>query len=208
MLFASQNLTAGELNAIVKKLGGEKAAKRLLQGKIHVVGPVEEWRTVNLGTGLKTLEEFRGALVNSGVQIIHDDETGFFNIPEAQFFKVSETPRQVKLARVTARELGFKGDGAPVLDVIKRAKNLSLALCDWEMVLQLRLQWLDQKQYSGVEVFVEPPTKTDRTFDDFGLTNHNYSTSDCRLTIGGQCSKKWEMGHQSLDEEMVFLILE
>jgi len=36
MTFASQNLTAGQLNAIVKKLGGEKGAMRFLAGELIV----------------------------------------------------------------------------------------------------------------------------------------------------------------------------
>ena len=37
MSFASQNLTAGQLNAIVKKLGGEDGAMRFLRGDSEVV---------------------------------------------------------------------------------------------------------------------------------------------------------------------------
>ena len=37
MNFASQNLTAGQLNAIVKKLGGEDGAMRFLRGDAEVV---------------------------------------------------------------------------------------------------------------------------------------------------------------------------
>ena len=35
-MFASKNLTAGELNAIVKKLGGEEGARKLLRGELIV----------------------------------------------------------------------------------------------------------------------------------------------------------------------------
>lgn len=35
-LFASQDLTAGELNAIVKKIGGEERARMLLRGELIV----------------------------------------------------------------------------------------------------------------------------------------------------------------------------
>ncbi len=35
-MFAMQNLTAGQLNAIVKKLGGEEGAKRLLRGELVI----------------------------------------------------------------------------------------------------------------------------------------------------------------------------
>ncbi len=36
LLFASQNMTAGELNAVIKKLGGEDGARRLLRDEVEV----------------------------------------------------------------------------------------------------------------------------------------------------------------------------
>jgi hypothetical protein len=39
-LFASSNLTAGQLNAIVKKLGGDGAARRFLQDEIGISIPL------------------------------------------------------------------------------------------------------------------------------------------------------------------------
>ena len=44
MEFASANLTAGQLNAIVKKLGGEEGALRLLRGELVVSEPERCWR--------------------------------------------------------------------------------------------------------------------------------------------------------------------
>jgi len=44
MDFASKNLTAGQLNAIVKKLGGEEGALRFLRGELTVSEPVRAWR--------------------------------------------------------------------------------------------------------------------------------------------------------------------
>jgi len=37
MEFASKNFTIGQLNSVVKKLGGEEATRRFLQGKLKVV---------------------------------------------------------------------------------------------------------------------------------------------------------------------------
>lgn len=42
--FASSGLTAGQLNAIVKKLGGHDAAIRFLRGEIVVSEPTRSWR--------------------------------------------------------------------------------------------------------------------------------------------------------------------
>lgn len=42
--FASAGLTAGQLNAIVKKLGGYDGAIKFLQGKLSVSEPTRNWR--------------------------------------------------------------------------------------------------------------------------------------------------------------------
>lgn len=42
--FASAGLTAGQLNAIVKKLGGHDGAIKFLQGKLSVSEPTRNWR--------------------------------------------------------------------------------------------------------------------------------------------------------------------
>lgn len=42
--FASASLTAGQLNAIVKKLGGHNMALRFLKGELSVSEPVHSWR--------------------------------------------------------------------------------------------------------------------------------------------------------------------
>ncbi len=43
-LFASADLTAGQLNAIVKKLGGHDRAIKFLQDKLSVSEPTRNWR--------------------------------------------------------------------------------------------------------------------------------------------------------------------
>jgi len=42
--FASASLTAGQLNAIVKKLGGHDAALKFLRGELTVSEPIRSWR--------------------------------------------------------------------------------------------------------------------------------------------------------------------
>jgi hypothetical protein len=45
--FASSDLTAGQLNAVVKKLGGHEATLRFLRGELVVSEPVRRWRGEN-----------------------------------------------------------------------------------------------------------------------------------------------------------------
>lgn len=47
MDFASQNLTAGQLNAIVKNLGGEEGALKFLRGELTVSETTRSWREEN-----------------------------------------------------------------------------------------------------------------------------------------------------------------
>lgn len=42
--FASADLTAGQLNAIIKKLGGYEAALKFLRGELSVSEPTRNWR--------------------------------------------------------------------------------------------------------------------------------------------------------------------
>lgn len=42
--FASADLTAGQLNAIVKKVGGHDAALKFLRGELSVSEPTRNWR--------------------------------------------------------------------------------------------------------------------------------------------------------------------
>lgn len=61
MRFASQNLTAGQLNAVVKKLGGEQGALRLLAGELKVVETTETKAPAATLSALKP--------VNSAIQL-------------------------------------------------------------------------------------------------------------------------------------------
>ena len=45
--FASSDLTAGQLNAVVKRLGGHEATLRFLRGELIVTEPVRRWREEN-----------------------------------------------------------------------------------------------------------------------------------------------------------------
>ena len=68
------NVTMGQMEAVINKLGGEDGMKRFLSGEL-VVREIERkfkiWKTIKLGTGLKSADDFRKAL-----------ETNRFNISE------------------------------------------------------------------------------------------------------------------------------
>lgn len=121
------------------------------------------WKTVKLGTGLKTADDFRGAAELQGMKIV-----GFANdIIEKPTFSVSTNETEVELVNVSVAELGFT-DGATCEDFYARAKELGLGLCPPEVGPQLRLQYLDQPEYKWIAIAMDPITDSDgilRVFD-------------------------------------------
>lgn len=75
-MFASQNLTAGQLNAIVKQLGGEESALRFLRGELVVSEAVEKKllemvMTVKMAgvTSFVAAEKFRLGKTIDGIKV-------------------------------------------------------------------------------------------------------------------------------------------
>ncbi len=97
------------------------------------------WKTIRLGTGLKTADDFRHALKRAGNRI--GDWAN--DILGKRAFTVATKETEVDLVKVTVAELGFK-DGATYRDICQRAKELGLDLCPAEVGPQLRLQYQDQ----------------------------------------------------------------
>lgn len=165
--FASANLTAGQLNAIVKKLGGEENALRFLRGELVVKPTDHNWsvfKTLKLGTGPKTADDFRAALVASGMKI-GDWANDILGKPE---FTVATKEAEVDLVIVSVAELGFK-KGATREKIYAKAKELGLDLCPAEVGPQLRLQYKDQSLNEWLAIGMEPIRHSDGNLDLFNV---------------------------------------
>ena len=116
----------------------------------------EVWKTIKLGTGLKTADDFRRALKKGGHRISDwsDDILG------KPAFTASEQEMEVDLVVASVAELGFK-DGACRRDIYKRAQELGLELCPAEVGPQLRLQYKDQPYGERLLTGMEPITDSD-----------------------------------------------
>ena len=159
--FASANLTAGQLNAIVKSLGGEEGALRFLRGEM-VVKPVtpsefKVFKTIKLGTGLKTADDFHKSFKDNGFRI---GDWGVNDILGKPAFTVATEETELDLVVVSVAELGFK-NGATSEQIYARAKELGLDLCPAEVGPQLRLQYKDQPNGEWLIVAMEPITVSD-----------------------------------------------
>ena len=145
-------LNLGQIEAIVNKLGGMEGVQRFLSGET-VVKTREQifptWKTIKLGTGFKTADDFRGAIKSAGMFIVNLGN----EILNFHAFTVSTEETEVDLVVVSNAELGFNG-GAKLEDTCARALELGLELCPNEVGPQLRLQYEDQP-YGGLIIVTD-----------------------------------------------------
>ncbi len=168
------DLTFGQMEAIVNKLGGMEGVQKFLSGEtaVKLVAPeLKIWKTIKIGTGLKAADDFRKALKKADRKI-SDWGNDILGKPE---FAVSETEQEIDLVNISVAELGFK-NGAHLRDIYARAKELGLELCLAEVGPQLRLQYINQPLGEWLRVAMEPIADSDGDLyvfrvgcDDVGL---------------------------------------
>ena len=152
-------LNLGQVEAIVNKLGGMDGVRRFLSGETTVKAIEQSfaiWKTIKLGTGLKTANDFRKALKQNGCKIGDWGD----DILSKPAFTASETETEVNLVVVSVAELGFK-EGATRKDIYERAISLGLELCPNEVGPQLRLQYKDQPNGEWLRIAMEPISVSD-----------------------------------------------
>lgn len=185
-----KNLTAGQLNAIVKKLGGEEGALSFLRNELRVVVPNSPQfpvsKTVKIGTGLKTPDDFKRAFKSRGCRIAFTVDSVFYN---ENSFTGSEMEKEMDLVFITVADLGFKS-GASHWQIMSQAELMGLELCPAEIGPQLRLQYRDQERGERLFIGMEPVTAPGMGQTVFSVDHDSYG-----LAIGGnswQPEVKWE----------------
>ncbi len=142
MAFASEDLTFGQMNAVIKKLGGAHGAMRFLRDELSVSDAVSSavavWKTIPLGIfsdmkSLKTSRGFTRCIVGGYAETLLDNLT----------LALASKPIAVDLVIRTVEELGFKS-GAYYWQICARAIELGLELCPVEVGPMLRLVYCDQ----------------------------------------------------------------
>lgn len=110
------------------------------------------WKTIKLGTGLKTAEQFIKALDVYGYKA-SDWAKGLLS--EATFrASVALQEIEVDLVKVSVAELGF-ADGAYLKDIYKCALKQGLWLCPAEVGPQLHLQYKDPPKDEWLRIAME-----------------------------------------------------
>ena len=161
------NWTLGQVEAVFNKLGGDDGVRRFLAGELVVKETERQlkvWKTIKLGTGFRTADDFRKALKGNGFNI-GDWANDILGKPA---FMVATEETEVDLVKVTVAELGFK-KGARRDQIYERAKELGLELCSPEVGPQLRLQYRGQPNGEWVLIGMEPIADSDGHLSVFGV---------------------------------------
>jgi len=154
-------LNLGQIEAIVNRLGGMEGVQRFLSGELILKEIEYEWqvfKTIKLGTGLKTADDFRKSLKDNGFSI-GDWANDILGKPA---FTVAPEETEIDLVVVSVAELGFK-NGATREQIYTRAKERGLNLCPAQVGPQLRLQYKDQPDGEVLIVAMEPITASGGT---------------------------------------------
>jgi hypothetical protein len=113
------------------------------------------WKTIKLGTGFKTADDFRAALRND--YLIDDVANDIIGKPA---FVASESEMEVELVILTPAKLGLE-DGATRKDIYDRALECGVTLCPSEVSPQLCLQYKDQPKGECLVIASEPIIDSD-----------------------------------------------
>ena len=126
----STKLSAEEMSALMKRLGGKAGLQRFLRGELTLVEarprefPI--WETVRLGRH-KTAAAYSKALKPAGTAASLGDN--YLGHPA---FECARQETDVDLAMVSVGELGFM-EGALYSQIVERALALGLELCPAEV---------------------------------------------------------------------------
>ena len=147
------------------------------------------FKTIKLGTGLKTADDFRKAL--KGNSCVVSDWAN--DILGKSVFTAAFEEIEVDLVKATVRELGFKSS-ARRDQIYDRARELGFKLCSPEVGPQLRLQYKDQPNRERILIGMEPITDSDGYLDVFGVERDD---SGLRLSVDyGPSGSVWSFDYR------------
>lgn len=122
------------------------------------------FKTIKLGTGLKTADGFRKSLEDNGIKV----SSWTNDILGKSTFTVATKEVEIDLVVRSVAELGFK-DGATRHQIYNRANEFGLDLCPAEVGPQLRLQYKDQPNGEWLIVAMNPIAGSNGDLRLFGI---------------------------------------
>lgn len=196
-----KDFTRGQLDAALMKIGQDahmgtaEGVQAFLRGDLIVSRRTPStprdfpiWKTIKLGTGLKTADDFRKAIKSLKFRI-SDHANDILGQPA---LTVSPTEIEVDLVLLTIAELGLQ-NGVIYRDICAKAKEFGLELCPAEVGPQLRLQYTDQPMGEWIVVAMDPITGSGgypKVFDVFRRIADVWLNGYC-----GHLGNKWCAGN-------------
>lgn len=110
------------------------------------------WKTIKLGTGLKTKDDFCKAFEKGS---IFYDQPAIQDMLGSESFRVATAETEIDLVIITGLELGLVGK-ASLSQILKAGRRIGLQPCPPEVGPQGRLQYLDQPKSETVFVAMAP----------------------------------------------------
>ena len=160
--FAMASLTAGQLNALVKKHGGPDGVKRFLSGKPEVSSQpklklLRTWRRLKLGKrlfGPNNARGFRNALRAANVGIM---DTASLMLTSSAF-TVSSENFEIELVDISRGDFIFSNsEDINYIELCKRALSVGLSLCPSEVGPRLCLEYPEEMEaIEGITIAMEP----------------------------------------------------
>ena len=129
--------------------------KESLMSKIIPINEIKVWKEIDLGTGLKTMNDFFIAMKETGCIVPHE-KTGLFS---EENLVVAKEKTRIKLVVLYVAQFGVE-HVVPPSTICNKAKGSGLDLCPYEAALQLRIQYADQALNEELLIATEP--KVDR----------------------------------------------
>ncbi|MFZ2303694.1 MAG: hypothetical protein WAV98_02820 [Minisyncoccia bacterium] len=158
LAMVAQNMPEMSADVMQGWIQNPKALKKALTilSPLETTSRFEVWKTIRLGTSLKTADDFRAAIKIAGMYI-GDWGNDILSKP---VFTASTEETEIDLVVVSNADLGFR-DGAELKDTYARALELGLDLCPNEVGPQLRLQYTDQPIGEWLLIAMEPIVDSD-----------------------------------------------
>ena len=190
------DLTLGQTEAIVNKLGGMQGVNDFLSGKtvVHVVEQVlEVWKTIQIGTDSKTVEDFCQDISGVGGKV---SDWAKDIMGKSDFAKsISQSFMELDVCVATTEEiLGKKGKRGTLSEIYAGIVRMGGELLPAEVGPQLRFQYTDQPNGEWLLMAMEPIKDSDGDLnvfymkrDDDDLWLHtDYVNPDCVWRSGSR----------------------
>lgn len=99
------------------------------------------WKTIKLGTGLKTAHAFHIKILQ---QIYGSVRKGAYELIEDPIFTISEEEEDIFLIKISVEKLGFDEE-TPYFLIKEKASSMGFELCPPEVAPQLRIQYVSEQ---------------------------------------------------------------